>query len=440
MNQAIKIRPFSRPTLMLFIAAASFLFVAARQFLWNGSSLAPASQVVSAVEPASESNIARLQNFLATNPENANGYAQLGLAYLQRVRETGDPAYYTLAEQTLNQALAYDPQQLDALMGQGVLALARHDFAGALTWAEQARVINPYRAEILGIMVDAYVELGQYETAVSTLQQMVDLRPDMASFSRVSYLRELHGDVPGAIEAMQRAVDTGVPGYEATLWAQVQLGNLYFYSGQFAQAEAIYQQALYYRPDYPYAQAGLARVQAAQGNYEAAIAIYKPLVARFPLPEFAIALGELYEAMGQPDLAQEQYALVQTIQQLNASAGMDVDMELALFEANHGSNPAETAKQAEVAYTRRPSVYAADVLAWALYQAGEYERAWQYSQEALRLGTQDAMLHYHAGLIARAVGEETAVSSHLQTALTINPAFSPLYAPQAQALLAEMGH
>ena len=150
---------------------------------------------------------------------------------------------------------------------------------------------------------------------------------------------------------------------EASLWTQVQLGHLYFNRGDLRDAEQTYRAALSVRPDYVYALAGVARVRAAEGHYEEAIGAYQEIVKRLPLPEFVIALGDLYEATGRPAEAKRQYDLVQAMQQLNASAGVDVDMELALFDADHGIDPAGTVKRARAAYERRSSIYAADALA-----------------------------------------------------------------------------
>jgi Tfp pilus assembly protein PilF len=120
---------------------------------------------------------------------------------------------------------------------------------------------------------------------------------------------------------------------------------------------------------------------------------------------------------------------------LNASAGLDVDLELALFEAEHGDDPRATVENARRAYASRPSIQAADVLAWALYQAGEYEAAQSYSHEALRLGTQDAAKYYHAGMIAYRLGQTTQAAAYLERALAINPYFSILHAESARETL-----
>ena len=115
-----------------------------------------------------------------------------------RRRETGDPTYYQKTDEALDKALSFQPEDYASISAKGALALARHDFSSALEWGEKAKQINPDRTYAYGVIADAQIELGRYEEAVGTLQTMVDLRPDMSSYSRISYLRELHGDTEGA--------------------------------------------------------------------------------------------------------------------------------------------------------------------------------------------------------------------------------------------------
>jgi tetratricopeptide (TPR) repeat protein len=420
----------NRVQLLLIVALIIFglavLSWATTRFLNTADSSAALSAAPTVASVTTEQQIANFQSQLAQVPDNPYFLAQLGLAYLQQVRETADAAAYLQAEAAFNEALRHDPQQIDALVGQGILALARHDFIQALEWAEKAQAVNPFRADILGIIVDAQVELGRYDEAVASAQEMVDRKPGLASYSRVSYVRELHGDVPGAIEAMQAAAQAGLPGAEGTLWAMYQLGTLHFNAGEWEQAAAVYQRIIEIQPSYPYALAGLAKIETAEGDYKTAIALMEPLAARLPLPQFVIQLGDLYWKVGQPEKAQQQYDLIQAIQQLNAASGMNVDLELALFEADYG-DPAAALTQAQAAYEARPSIHAADVLGWALYQNGRYDEAYPYSQEALRLGTQDAALFYHAGIIAGALGKTGEAEQLLSQAQTTNPAFSLRY-------------
>lgn len=387
---------------------------------------------------ATDRLIDTLQTRLKSAPNDQAAYSQLGLAYLQKARETGDPTLYQKAGGVLNKALELQSDDYVAVSASGALALARHQFAEALRRGEQARQINPDRTYAYGVIGDAQIELGRYDEAVATLQTMVDLRPDLSSYSRISYLRELYGDMSGAVDLMQRAVDGGGPQPENSAWTRTQLGNLHFNTGDLKNAEIEYQRTLNGLPNYVYALAGLGRVRFAQGRTDEAIALLTQATQAMPLPEFVIALGDIYQATGKVQIAQQQYQLVGAIQQLYEANGVDLDLEIALFNADHDRDLAKTVEQARAGYARRPGIYAADVLAWALYKAGETEEARQYSNEALRLGTRDALKYFHAGLIARQLGDTTQAKQYLAEALSLNPHFSILYAADAQAALSEL--
>lgn len=387
---------------------------------------------------SSERSINILKAQLRENPDNVTVAATLGLALLQRVRETGDVNLYAQAEQALQTALSRDPRNLDALIGMGALTNARHQFSAALTWGEKARDVSPYRAAVYGVIADALTELGRYDDAADAADKMVKTRPDLASYSRVAYQRELRGNIEGAAQALELAISAGGSVTEHTVWTRVQLGNLAFNSGELERAEATYRGALIISPNDAYAQAGLARVAAARGDTDAAIASYSQIVKRLPLPEFVIALGELYQVTGQQAKATAQYDLVRAMQQLNAQAGMDVDLELALFEADHGGDKQQALAMARTAYQHRSSVHAADALAWALFQADLPAEAARYSGEALQLGTADAAMYYRAGVIAQANGDDATARTLLTRALEINPHFSVLHAQDAKIMLAKI--
>ena len=385
-----------------------------------------------------DQTIAALQQHLKDAPDDWEAYSRLGFAYLQKARETGDPSYYPKIEQAFSKTLARNPGDYASLCGMGALALARHQFHSALEWGERARGINPDNAYAYGIITDAQIELGRYPQAVETLQQMVDLRPDMGAYARVAYLRELYGEIDSAVEAMQMAAGSGQPGTESAAWTRTQLGNLYFNMGSWKQAEYEYRLALQSYPEYVYALAGMGHIRAAQGNYSEAAGYLEKASDKMPIPEFIIALGDVYEASGQTVAARREYELVRAMQKLYEANGVDLDLELALFHADHGVEPAKTVAQARRAYEQRPSIFAADVLAWALYQDGQYAEALKYSDEALRLGTRDALKHYHAGMIHLKLGEREKARQHLEAAVRINPHFSIRYAPEAQRALDDL--
>jgi tetratricopeptide (TPR) repeat protein len=387
---------------------------------------------------STDNSIETLQTRLKQNPDDEQAYVLLSAAYLQKVREVGDPTFYGKAEESLHRALKLKPDDFTAMIQMGALSLARHQFHDALEWGEKARLSSPGTALIYGVIGDAQVELGNYDAALETFQTMVDLRPNLSSYSRASYLRELHGDVPGAIDAMQRAVEAGGPNTENTNWTRVQLGNLYFNSGNLQAAEAQYNQALASYPGYVYAIAGLGRVRAAQGHMDPAIKLMNQAVGIIPMPDFVITLGDLYQVTGQTKAADQQYKLVAAIEKLYQANGVDLDLEISLFNADHDQNLNGTLTLARKAYADRPSIYGADVLAWVLYKTGNYTEAQKYSAEALKLGTKDALKLFHAGMIAHALHDDQQASEYLQEALTINPHFSILYADEAQKTIQSM--
>jgi tetratricopeptide (TPR) repeat protein len=410
--------------------------------LLAGEQAAPAITNLASAETPLDRIISALQDALRDGDPLTQGRnaAQLGHAYLQKARGTGDSSYYPKAETLFSQALESDASDVDALVGMGTLALARHEFRDARQWGERAVNSAPQHAAAYGVVVDAEVELGDYEAAAGTLQHMVDLRPDLGSFSRISYLRELMGDRAGAISAMERAVTAGSGYPENVAWAQVQLGNLYFDGGDLSSAAGAYKAASAAVPGYAPAKAGEAKVLAARGQLAAAADLYLEIVTVLPLPEYLTAYGDVLSARGDQSGADAQFATVAAIQQLQAANGVNTDLELALFTADHGDAAAvnDAVAQAKASVADCPSVTAYDTLAWTHYRAGDLDAAAVASQQALRLGTQSAVLHFHAGMIASARGDTSAAISHLRTALSLNPHFSLRYAPVARAELARL--
>jgi tetratricopeptide (TPR) repeat protein len=432
---------FPRPNLLLTLAAvavAAFAATFGAILLLNGGAADEAAppQIADGVAPArtTDGQIHQLQAQVRAEPKAADGWAQLGEAYLQKVRETGDASFYGRADGVLRRALALKPNSLEALTGAGTLALARHDFHGGLRYGLAAHRVAPQVVRPLGVIVDAQVELGRYAQAGRTVQQMVDLRPNLASYARVSYFRELHGDLTGATQAMRYAVSAGGGAPENSAYVQTLLGNLEFERGHVDAARTAYREALAVLPRYVPASAGLAKVEASERRYGPAIARWRGAVARLPLPEYVVGLGETELAAGRAAAGRHDLALVGAEEQLLRANGVNTDVDLALFEANHGS-PARGVTLARRAWAQAPSVRSADALGWALTRAGDPRAGLAWATRALRLGSADPTFLYHAGMTARAAGRTALARRWLTASLARNPRFSPLYAPRAQRAL-----
>lgn len=433
----------TRPALVLGVVGLAFALFGAGLVLPAGETDSPPPAMTSSgldatldgapAEPeALDRNVAALQARLASDGGDWESYASLGLAYLEKARLTAHPLYYTKAEKVLRTSLDLNHwANFQGALGMGILSGARHDFKSALKWGEVAKAINPYNPEARGVIADALVELGRYELAGRGLQDMVDLRPALSSFARISYFRELHGDVAGATEAMSMALDSaGGNGVDAA-WAAYQLGDLLLGQGRVNTAHYQYRRGAYLAPDYFLPRVGLAKVAAARGRLRRAITILSDVVKGHPSPSYVMLLGDLHRAVGHFAQARRQYALVRAERKLYQANGVVPDSEMMIFFADHGLRLRRTLAEARAEYRRRPSVRMADALSWVLYANGRYDRARVYSNKALRLGTRDALYYFHAGMIEKAAGNETKALRYLTTALDINPDFSLLHSQGA---------
>ncbi|MGB8509355.1 MAG: tetratricopeptide repeat protein, partial [Pyrinomonadaceae bacterium] len=267
-------------------------------------------------------------------PASAKGYNLLAAAYMQKARETGDFGFNAKAEEALAHSTQEEPANYDALKLRAKLLLTYHRFAEALAAAQAAQAVNPRDYDVYGAMTDALVELGEYDKAVAAAQTMVDLRPDTASYSRVSYQRDLHGDTNGAVEAMRMAVEAAAPqDVESVAWCRVHLGDELTRAGKMAEAEHKYDHALFVFPGYHLALAAKARARLAAGDTEAAAEFYRRAIERVPLPDYAAALGDLYTKLGRAEDARRQYELVEFVERTGAQSGT-YTRQLAMFWAD----------------------------------------------------------------------------------------------------------
>jgi tetratricopeptide (TPR) repeat protein len=378
--------------------------------------------------------VGKLERRVAGGQADGGTLSVLGLAYQQRARETGDPTFYRLSAEALRRAQrAGGPREL-ILQAEASLANSRHRFGAGLKLARDALRLQPLDGSALGALGDALFNLGRYRQAFRVYDRMALLAPGVASFTRVASARELIGHRPAAAAADELALEAGSVVPENTAWAIVQLGNVDFNGGRLAAAARGYRRALRKLPGYVHAEAGLARVEASESHYAAAIARLRSVVARLPLPAYVILLGDTLHAAGHERAAQREYALVGAIERLFAANGVRTELQTALFDLDHDRHVADALRRARIAYRSAPSVYAEDALAWGLYRVGRCAEARAHSTHALRLGTRDALFFFHRAIVERCLGSSSA-RRWFERALATNPRFSIFWAPVARRAL-----
>ena len=370
---------------------------------------------------------------LRTDPTDQKSRLLLAEAYMQEGRVTGNHPYYDAAAmQLLQEVLKTDPENFEALCCQASLSLTQHHFSQGLALAEQAQAINPQSGYVYGLLTDANVELGRYDQAVKMADKMNQVRPDLTAYTRVSYLREIYGDMPGAIQAMDMAVKAGYNGLEQTEWSRVALGHLYEVSGQLDKAQGYYAQALAMRPNYAYALAGLARVAAAHKDY--ATAIKNLNLARATVKDYAFTdeLVDVYRLNNQPEEAEKMAResvemLADAAKQANDNEELghytDRELAYAYLKTNELDKALEHAK---IEYARRPdNIDVNETLAWVYYKRGDFPDALKYMTVARRTNSQNPVLLCRAGLILTKTGKvaegQALITKALETAPYLNP-------------------
>ena len=362
-----------------------------------------------------------LASLIKTNPSDVKSLIRLGALYIEEARVTGNYVYYDKAAMhTVNNVLAIEPDNFYGLVFKSLIYLSQHHFSDGLNIAYKAKVVNPANSYVYGLLVDGNVEMGQYDSAVKYADQMVSIRPDLTSYSRVSYLREIYGDYPGSIKAMRMAVETGGAGDEHTEWTRTQLAQLFEKTGDSKSADSLYNFSLALRPSYPYALAGLGRLALANKDYNSAISYYLKADSIVNDNSLKEGLADVYRLSGNIKKAMD--IDHQVIEDLNQDAqagntdeniGHYADKELAYAYLKVNDND-KALEHAMLEYNRRPdNIDVNETVAWVLYKKGEFAKAVPYMKVALKTHSKNPVLLNRAALIFNKAGDSQLATATL---------------------------
>ena len=344
--------------------------------------------------------IDEMEKRLRERPRDGGAAVLLADALLRQGRVAGDGRPAARASEVLKAALRENPGSYNALRMLGAIYLSQHKFREALDIGRRARNVRPDDAWNYGVIGDALIELGEYDEASEAIDTMAALRPNAAAYARVSYARELRGDLDGALQAMQMAAKaTGPTDPEAQAWHAAHLGELYLRLGKPDDAEREYRRASFIFPDYLLAMVGLGKVKAAKGDRRTALIIYLQQLKRCPTLDLAARIGDLYAQDGDTAQAEHYYQLAEDV----AGPGIaQAEPNLALFLADHDRKLPEALRIAEAVAAIRHDIFTEDALAWAYFKTARLTEALAASQRAMRTGTRDPQIRRHALEIRRA--------------------------------------
>ncbi len=418
---------------------------------WSLRPAAPVEKIIEKISPAEiiaqfpapdpstetgRTTLAALQK-LRAQPTEAARWISLGDALAQEQRDSANPTFYDHAERAYQTAHTLQPQLAPALTGLAWVAGGRHQFPQSIDWAQQAIAVDAENATACGILGDAALELGHYDEALDHYQKMMDLRPDLSSWSRGAHLLWITGNKSKATWLMERALKAGAPFAENTAWCRAKLAMMHFSDGALKPAAQVLEPAIQAGSKNIHVLLAAGRIATALGDVGTARAHYATILTSGPQHDALCALGDLCAAEGHAEEAETYFTQVETLHQQHLATAVHDHMAMAKFYADHERNLVEALRLGEQAKLTQ-NVLEADVLAWVYLKNHDLPHAVETMKRALRQHTPDAEMEYHAGCIAAAAGDTNSATRHLQAALSYNPQFSISQAPLAVKALADL--
>jgi len=364
------------------------------------------ASVAWAAMPA-ETAIATAKSEIAKHPDYAPNYSTLAMAYVMRADETADPHYYADAEEALQRGFALSRDLYEGKKAEVLIRLGQHEFAKALELATALNKKTPDDVAVYGYLVDSDIALGNYKDAVTAAQWMLDLRPgNVPGLSHAAMLRELYGNLAGALDLMQAAygsMPAAATGDRAAMLARI--AHAHLLSGDLTKAEESAKLALTVFPDYYNALAELARIRVSQKKYDNAVTMLDKLCATAPRGEYLYARAEALELSGRSGEASKAFAEFERKAAAEADHADNSNRELVAYYVDHAHQPMKALEIARREVERRKDVFTLDCYAWALAADGQYDAASAQRKQALRIPVKDPKILAHSEFIAERLRE-----------------------------------
>jgi tetratricopeptide (TPR) repeat protein len=366
----------------------------------EGPPPAPAAAGPRGPTPA-EQRIAAAERAVKAQPKSADAHNELAVALARRARETADPRFYARAEEAIATSLALAPDNFEALKMRAWVLLGKHEFAAALNVAQALNKRMPDDLLVYGLLTDAYVELGRYKEAEEACQWMLDLRPgNIPAFTRAAYLRELFGDLEGAIELMTKAYER-TPPFEAEdrAWLLTQIAHLSRLEGKLGEAERLLHEASAQFPNYHYTLGELARVRTAQGRHAEAVTLLQQRYAAAAHPENLYELARALDRAGLRAEARTSYSRFEQQARAESEKWDNANRELTSYYLDVARRPQEGLRTASLEFARRQDIYTLGAYARALHANRRADKARSIMRRALDVGIKDPEVLAHAKML-----------------------------------------
>jgi tetratricopeptide (TPR) repeat protein len=371
---------------------------------------------------------------LATNPTDFLAATNLATLYQGRGRLSYDLTDYERALAAARSALTIEPTHGPARALEGAILFSLHDFAGAFASADALVRADPSQTGAIAVRFDSALELGRIDAARADLDALRSIGGP-AVLIREARLASVTGDAGLALERAQAgraaAIADNIEDLGFYAYAEGEYARL---AGDTAVARGAFSDALELRDGDLGALVGLARIDAFDGQIDAAIEGLRRATEIAPQPEALALLGDLLEGQD-PGAGTELFETVRFIGRLGDLRAATFDRQLLRFELDHGGATEALLARARESLTERPDASGHDTVAWALYRLGQFDPAAESIAAARALGADDARLQFHEGAIQLARGDVETGERLLRSAIDLGPALDLIERAEALHLL-----
>jgi tetratricopeptide (TPR) repeat protein len=377
------------------------------------------------------------ENIVAADPNSSVFLRLLTDQYLKRFREVGDVEDVLRAEQAARKSLALQPHNNPATMLLASSLLSQHQFRLALHVLDNTK---PDDANIASLKASIQMELGNYEAAHQLLLYLETETSNSSHNAVAARYLELTGNLEKARQLLNEAMEETnfyTTSAETRAWFHVRSGDLAFLAGDFALSKQRYQEAIDLFPQHIAAFTGLARLYLSEHRWQDAINAANQGIELMPQVETLSYKANAQLALGDREGAANTEDLISVVAYLSKVKGI-YDRALAVYYTERGIHLPEALQIARNEVAVRDDIYAEDTLAWAAATSGQWQEAQQAVQRATRYGTEDALVQFHAGMIALHFNNREEAINRLTQAVNLNPQFHYKYADEARQVLANL--
>ncbi|MCE7993761.1 MAG: tetratricopeptide repeat protein [Roseivirga sp.] len=384
------------------------------------------ARALSADMNSQQSDIQFWNDKLLESPESFMFLNRLAATYARRFKANGNIQDIHISDSLYHKALRLTPfSKASIYRALSANAITQHEFPMARHYAEKAIEDGDKISVSYYFLFDALIELGDYEQAKSTLARQ-SAKNSFDYLTRASKLADHDGDIDLAITLMEQAFERTKNNQNMYSWTKSNLGDMYGHAGRIADSYGTYLEVLEHDPNHWHSWKGIAWIAFAHDKETTeARSILEYIQARSKDPQISLMLAEIADYAGHKERSKSLKQAYYEEASAEAYLGMH-NKYLILLEAEDFKKAEMALERALEEVDKRPTPVVYDLLAWTLFNKGEYEKALRIASLFVEGQTQEPDALYHLGMIYQYNGHRKEARKYLNEALESSFELGPI--------------